>query len=187
MCGNSFPVWVWNGLCSLCDCSASLTRSAMWRVCLTHVYNADPTEQMGVGYCIIYLLCSCVNPGGETDIWTFLSNAMLSPCLKTWLLPQSPLLLSITWNIWIRFRRSWLVKQKLSVEVVLMSMMKWAKEMPPLDGPGNSISAGNIRSEQPSAEIDVWMIGTLLHERNIGNVGSTSEVKDKIIFLYVGI
>lgn len=57
------------------------------------------------------------------------------------------------------------MKQKLSVEVVLMCVMKWSKEMPPSDGPGNNISVVNIKSEKPSAEMKVGMnsIDYLLH------------------------
>lgn len=66
------------------------------------------------------------------------------PVSKTQLLPQSPLLLSITLNIWIHFRRSGLVKQKLSVEVVLMCVMKWSKEMPPSHRAENNISVDNV-------------------------------------------
>ena len=51
------------------------------------------------------------------------------------------------------------MKQKLSVEVVLMCVMKWGKEMPPLDGTGNNISVDNTESEKPSAEIKVGMSG----------------------------
>lgn len=36
------------------------------------------------------------------------------------------------------------MKQKLSVEDVLMCVMKGGKEMPLLDGAGNSISGDNI-------------------------------------------
>lgn len=49
------------------------------------------------------------------------------------------------------------MRQKLSVEVVLMCAMKWSKEMPPSDGPGNNISVDKIKSEKPSAEIKVGM------------------------------
>lgn len=45
------------------------------------------------------------------------------------------------------------MKQKLSADVVSMYVMKWSKEMPPSDGPGNNISVDNIKSEKPSTEI----------------------------------
>lgn len=51
------------------------------------------------------------------------------------------------------------MKQKLSVEVVLMCVMKWGREMPPVDGTGNNISVDDTESEKPSAEIKVGMSG----------------------------
>lgn len=45
------------------------------------------------------------------------------------------------------------MKQKLSVEVVLMCVMKWSKEMPPWDRGGNNISADNVKPENRSAEL----------------------------------
>ncbi len=59
------------------------------------------------------------------------------------------------------------MRQKLSVEVVLMCVMKWSKEMPPSHRPGNNISVDNIKSEKPSAEIKASMtaIGTALYRK----------------------
>lgn len=66
--------------------------------------------------------------------------------------PQSPLLLPITLNIWIYFTRSRRVKQKPSVKVVLMCVMKWSKEMPTSDGPENGFSVDNVKTEKACAK-----------------------------------
>lgn len=40
------------------------------------------------------------------------------------------------------------MKRKLSVEVVLMCVMRWSKEMPASDGRGNNIPVDRIESEK---------------------------------------
>lgn len=56
------------------------------------------------------------------------------------------LLLSITRNIWMCFRRSGLVKQALSVEVVLICVTEWSKRNATLDDePRNDVFTDNSR------------------------------------------